>query len=467
MVKIRTWAVFLLLCGLAVGYFDYATETTPFSRFPKIENYPLRLGLDLKGGTHLVYKADTAALPAGEVKESMSALRDVIERRVNLFGVAEPLVQTEESSFVTKGGSEERLIVELPGLTDTEEAVKMIGQTPVLEFKTARPDAERDKILAAQKKIQEFQVALGSTTGNIPLDLTALEDPYFITTELTGRYLDKAALEFDPTVGTPVVSLVFDDEGAAMFEKMTQENVGKQIAIYLDGSPISAPQVREAITGGKAQISGDFKVDEAKELVGRLNAGALPVPIELLSAQTIGAGLGDEAYDAIMHAGFVGVLIVMVFVIIWYRFPGFLACLALSVYIALMIALFKFIPITLTAAGIAGFVLSIGMAIDANILIFERMKEELKRGRTIYDAVHEGFSRAWTSIRDSNLSSIISSIILFWFGTSLVQGFALTLGLGVLVSMFTAITVTRTFLLALGVTGEQRAVKFLFGSGMS
>lgn len=463
MVKMRLWAVFLLLVGLGVGYFDYSTETSPFHRFAKIENFPLRLGLDLSGGTHLVYKADVAALPAGDVNESMAALRDVIERRVNLFGVAEPVVQVEESSFLAgKGADEKRLIVELPGLTDTDQAIKMIGQTPVLEFKTERPKEDRDKILAAAKNMQAAQASGTAFT----IDPMAFEDPYFISTSLTGRYLKKATLEFDPTVGTPQISLVFNNEGGNLFSEITKENVGKKIAIYLDGSPISAPVVREEITGGKAQITGDFKVDEAKQLVGRLNSGALPVPIEMISAQTIGASLGEEAYSKITHAGVVGFAVVILFLVLWYRMPGILATLALFIYAVIMLALFKLIPVTLTSAGIAGFILSIGMAVDANILIFERMKEELRKGRTCYDAVQEGFARAWFSIRDSNLSSIISSVILFWFGTSMVQGFALTLGIGVIVSMFTALTVTRTLLLSLGISGTGRLVKILFGSGI-
>ncbi len=463
MTKMRLWAVFLLLVGIGIGYFDYATETSPFNKFPKIENFPVRLGLDLQGGTHLVYKADTSALPAGDVSDSMAALRDVIERRVNMFGVAEPVVQVEESSFLAGAGAgEERLIVELPGLTDTDQAIRMIGQTPVLEFKTERASAERDQILAAIKKAQEAQAS--GVVGAI--DPLAFEDPDFIRTALTGRYLEKAILEFDPNIGSPQISLAFNDAGAELFGQITKENVGKRIAIYLDGAVISAPVVREEITGGKAQITGDFKIDEAKQLVGRLNAGALPVPITMLSAQTIGASLGEEAYQKVTHAGIIGFVVVILFLILWYRLPGILAGLALSVYVAIMLALFKLIPVTLTSAGIAGFILSIGMAVDANILIFERMKEELRKGRTAYDAVEEGFARAWFSIRDSNLSSIISSVILFWFGTSMVQGFALTLGIGVIVSMFTALTVTRTFLLALGVAGSGRGVKFLFGSGI-
>ena len=244
-------------------------------------------------------------------------------------------------------------------------------------------------------------------------------------------------------------------------------NINKTIAIYLDGSPISQPVVREAITDGNAEISGQFNVADAKELVGRLNSGALPVPIELLSTQTIGASLGESALHSGVRAGLFGIFIVAIFLVFWYRFPGLVAIFALGIYIALMLAVFKLIPVTLTAAGIAGFILSIGMAVDANILIFERMKEELKKGKDVQTAMHDGFERAWTSIRDSNISSMLSAIILFWFGTSLVKGFALTLGLGVMMSMFSAITVTRTFLYAFGTKGSSRTVRFLFGSGMN
>ncbi len=251
-----------------------------------------------------------------------------------------------------------------------------------------------------------------------------------------------------------------------MFADITKANINKSVAIYLDGAPISTPTVREAILDGNAEISGSFNVIEARELVGRLNSGALPVPISLLSTATVGATLGERALHSGVKAGAVGVLVVAIFLLFWYRIPGIVAILALVIYLAIMLLIFKLIPVTLTAAGIAGFILSIGMAVDANILIFERMKEELRKGKDITTAMHDGFARAWLSIRDSNTSSIISAVILFWFGTSLVKGFALTLGIGVLVSMFSAITVTRTFLLALGTRGNSRMVKFLFGSGI-
>ena len=261
------------------------------------------------------------------------------------------------------------------------------------------------------------------------------------------------------------MGLQFNKNGGDLFAKITKENVDKTVAIYLDNSPISTPVVREEITNGKAEISGNFNPKEAKTLVGRLNSGALPVPIELIGTQSIGAPLGEKALAGGVKAGVIGLLLVALFLVIWYRLPGVIAVVALAIYVVIMLAIFKLIPITLTAAGIAGFILSVGMAVDANILVAERTKEELRRGREVSDAIREGFARAWFSIRDSNISSIITGVILFWFGTSLVQGFALTFVLGVLISMFSAITVTRTFLFSLGVTKKNPLVSFLFSSG--
>lgn len=463
----RFIALLLLLAGAGVGYWVIASEQAAGGVFG---HFPFKYGLDIRGGTALVYEADISEVAEGEVAETMDALRDVIERRVNLFGVSEPLIQVEHAGTFS-GKPSERLIVELPGVTDIEEAVRLIGQTPLLEFKTERPEGEEKTRIREQNDAARAIIASASTSdeekraalNTYPL---AAEDPNYVVTELTGKYLKKASLVFDQTTNQPKVLLTFNDEGKRLFAELTKANVGKTIAIYLDGAPISVPVVREAILDGNAEISGNFTVPEARELVGRLNSGALPVPIHLLSTQTIGATLGERALDAGIRAGVVGVLIVAIFLIFWYRLPGIVATLALGIYIAVMLAIFKLIPVTLTAAGIAGFILSIGMAVDANILIFERMKEELKKGKDLSDAMHDGFARAWLSIRDSNISSILSAIILFWFGTSLVKGFALTLGLGVLVSMFSAITVSRTFLYALGTKGRGRAVQFFFGSGI-
>ncbi|MEI6581157.1 MAG: protein translocase subunit SecD [bacterium] len=450
--KKRILALIILLLGVGIAFFVFKSEPKLNKNFEKTNSFfkhsPFRLGLDLSGGSHLVYRADVSGIKSGQVSDSMSALRDVIERRVNLFGVSEPVVQVQEGGFAS--GGEEKLIVDLPGITDVEKATAMIGQTPLLEFKIEAPKDTPQK-------------ATVGADGKVTLDA----GPQFVSTELTGRYLKKATLEFDQNTREPKVGLQFDDTGTKLFAQITKDNVGKIVAIYLDGAPISTPVVREEITGGTAQISGSFTPAEAKQLVGRLNSGALPVPITLLSRQTIGASLGDNAVAAGVKATIIGFIFIALFLILWYRLPGFIAVISLCIYIVIILTLFKLLPVTLTAAGIAGFIISIGIAVDANILIFERVKEELRSGRTIADSVSAGFSRAWFSIRDSNISSIITATILFWFGTSLIKGFALTLGMGVLVSMFSAITITRIFLYTIEFVGEGKVARFLFSSGLS
>ncbi|MCE9585575.1 protein translocase subunit SecD [Candidatus Nomurabacteria bacterium] len=450
--KKRILALIIILLGVAVACFVYKTEPTLNHNFESqksfFKHHPFRLGLDLSGGTHLVYKADVSAVPAGQISDSMSALRDVIERRVNLFGVSEPVVQIEDGGIVSNG--EEKLLIDLPGVTDVEKATQMIGQTPLLEFKIEAPkDAPK-------------QVTVGKD-GKLNLDINS----QFVNTELTGRYLKNATLEFDQNTREPKVSLQFDDTGTALFAKITKENVGKMVAIYLDGSAISTPVVREEIPNGQAVISGSFTPTEAKQLVGRLNSGALPVPISLLSKQTIGASLGTNAVHAGVKATIYGFLLIALFLILWYRLPGLVAVISLSIYVSIILALFKLLPVTLTAAGIAGFIISMGIAVDANVLIFERVKEELRGGRSIANSISAGYARAWFSIRDSNISSIITAVILFWFGTSLIKGFALTLGMGVLVSMLSAITITRIFLTVIDFLGENKVARFLFSSGLS
>lgn len=435
----RIAAVFILVLGLVVGYFVYQSEAAPSS-------FAFKLGLDLKGGTHLVYQADLSEVASGEEADAMSSLRDVVERRTNLFGVAEPLVQIERSGALGTGAAN-RLIVELPGITDVAEAVKAIGATPLLEFKLV---------------VQGFE-------QNIILEDGSLNPDAFVDTGLTGRYLERASLQFGDGSGTglqnePVVLITFNGEGSELFAKITSSNVGRLLAIFLDGELQSAPIIRQEITGGSAVISGNFAPDEARELVRNLNFGALPVPISLVSTQTIGAALGEEATQAGVFAGVVGLIAVAVFLMLWYRLPGIVAATALLLYIILMLALFKLVPVVLTAAGIAGFILSIGLAVDANILIFERMKEELRAGKNLERAIQEGFSRAWLAIRDSNITHIIAGVILFWFGTSLIEGFALVFTVGTIVSMISAITISRTFLLALRFR-ESRLARVLFGSG--
>jgi preprotein translocase subunit SecD len=276
-------------------------------------------------------------------------------------------------------------------------------------------------------------------------DVRPAPDPWK-NTGLSGKDVQHAQLEFDSTSNRPQVLLTFNDEGKKLFAEITKRDVGKLVAIFLDGSPISIPRVQQEITDGSAVISGSFDVAEAKLLAQRLNAGALPVPITLLSQQTIGASLGQDSLQKSLYAGLIGFLIVVSFMILYYRLPGLLASLALAMYTAFSLAIFKLLGITLTLSGIAGVILSIGMAVDANILIFERLKEELRNGRPLASAIDEGFKRAWTSIRDSNVSSLITCAILYSFTSSSVRGFAVTLALGIGISMFSAITVTRSLL---------------------
>ncbi len=390
--------------AVAAGFFVY-----PENLGNKIQ--PWRLGLDLVGGSHLIYEVDMSQVAVGDRDSIMNGLRDVIERRVNLFGVSEPQVVS------AKEGDSYRLIVELAGIKDIKAAINEIGSTPFLDF----------------REVVEKQ------------DATGKNETQFIPTNLNGRYIKNAQINFNRTTGAPEVDIQFNDEGAKIFEELTNKNVGKPVAIFLDNILIEMPVVQERISGGRAQITGKFTVDEARKLVERFNAGALPAPINLISQQTIGASLGQESLKRAIYAGVLGTLVVILFMLIYYRKLGIFASLALMIYIALTAAVFK-LGITMTLAGIAGFILSIGMAVDANILIFERTKEEIKKGLSKASAIEEGFRRAWPSIRDSNISTIITSIILYYFTSSFIRGFALALLIGVIISMFSAITTTRTML---------------------
>jgi len=427
----RLVALGVLIVGALLAWFILANAGSE-------ARFATKLGLDLAGGTELIYRADTATI-ANDTAGALESLREVIERRVNLFGVAEPLVQLEHSSAVA-GVSEDRLLVELPGVTDIDAAIAAIGETPLLEFKLV--------------------------TGG------SAETPEFADTGLTGRYLESAQLQFASGAGAtlvnkPIVLINFTSEGADLFEKLTSEHVGDTLAIFLDGAVISAPVIQEAIPGGTASITGDFTAESARDLVRNLNFGALPVPIQLVGSNTVGATLGAGAFDAGIMAGTIGFAAVVLFMLLWYRFAGLVASLALVVYILIMVAVIKFVPITLTASGLAGFILSIGMAVDANVLIFERIKEELRLGKGTREAAHIGFARAWPAIRDGHLTMIISSVILFWLGTSIVQGFALVFGFGVLASLLTAVTVSRVFLLAILPEHGQGVWRFLMKSGVT
>lgn len=610
---------------------------------PAMKVVPFRLGLDLLGGTQLIYKADVSAVPTADRNQAVEGARDVIEKRVNLFGVSEPLVQVNRGT-----DGEYRILVELAGIKDVREAIQKIGETPLLEFKEANSakreltkeqkaamdkfnngakakatdvlgklikggdfgaiakqfseDAEtkdkngelgwidsntdetlnksvanlkngeiskdlqqtpegyeiykmlenrvkkdgeaeakeisashllicykdiancesglsKEEALAKIKKLKaeakpenfaslvkanstepgakESQGALGWFAkgrmvpafeeaafklgkGQIsePLetefgyhliykqdervirqyrlahifvktqsiaDILGPQDEW-MNTKLTGKNLKRAAVQFNSAAGMPEVSLEFDSEGAKLFEEITERNISKQVAIFLDGYPISMPTVNDKISGGSAVINGRFSLQEAKDLAKRLNAGALPVPIELINQKTIGASLGSQAVQDSMKAGVIGLMLVAIFMIIVYRLPGVVAVISLLIYSVLLLAIFKLWPVTLTLSGLAGFIMSIGVAVDANILIFERLKEELASGKSLSTAINDGFNRAWPSIRDGNFTVVITCLVLLFFSSSVIRGFALTLFLGILVSLFTAIVVTRNML---------------------
>ena len=409
------------------------------SQIPHISDKGFNLGLDLKGGVHLEYEADLSQVKQGETEASMNGLRDVIERRVNIYGVTEPVVQIYGT---------DRVVVELPGVESIDDAIKWIGETPLLEFSEERSEEEVNEIKAIWEKVN------GKTFDEIQQIEgweKAFESPYQ-KTELTGRYLEKAALSFDQTTMRPVIELEFDAEGAKLFEQITERNVGKTLAIFLDGQPIIgdfyAPRVDEKIAGGKAIIQGDSNIEEARTIVQRLNQGALPVPLSSpIVQQKVGPTLGQISLDNAIRAGVVGFISIILFLIIFYRLPGLLASMALLLYVILLFLIIKLTGATLTLAGIGGIILSIGMAIDANILIFSRMKEEIASGSDLYSAIEKGTKRAWPSIRDGNVTTLIVAVILYLLGTSFVKAFAFTLIIGILVSLFSAIVVTRIFLL--------------------
>lgn len=382
----------------------------------------VKLGLDLQGGAYLIYRADLEGISSTDATDAIAGVRDVIERRINAFGIAEPEIRTNQV------GDEYRVTVELAGVHDPNTAIEMIGATPQLDF---RREVGTDEALA------QFNVD----------DPTSLTGPVFERSELTGKNLKRSSVSFDSVGGQPQVNLEFDNAGTEIFAKLTKENLGKRIAIYLDQVPISAPVVQAEITNGQAVISGGFTLNEAKELSRRLNAGALPVPIELIGQQTIGPSLGQQSAQRSVKAGIIGLILVGVWMVGYYRLPGIVATLALLMYAAIFLALIKLIPITMTLAGVAGFIITVGMAVDANVLIFERLKENLRAGRTVPYALEDGFKEAWDSIKASNLSSLLTAIILYAMGTSIVRGFALTYGIGIVLSMFTAITVTRIWLM--------------------
>lgn len=388
---------------------------------PQTVGFFLKQGLDIQGGMQIVLEADMSTIAEADRLEALESAREVILRRVDLFGISEPSVRTAVT------GDSYRLIIELPGVTNPDEALQLVGQTAKLEFVLLKETITED--------------ASGS----------AVPSQEIVTTELDGGKLQRASLQFDPQTGQPVVGIDFTDEGAAIFAKLTEENIGAVMPIILDNSILMMPQINEPIYGGSAVISGDFRVEDAKQLAVQLNAGALPIPIRVLEQRNIGASLGVDSVQKSVVAGLIGLAAVIIFMIALYGYAGVLASVALTIYAILTLAIYKVIGVTITVPGIAGLILSIGMAVDANILIFERMKEELRTGKPFQRAMELGFGRAWDSIKDANITTIITALVLinplnfsFLNSSGLVRGFGITLLIGVLLGLFTGIVVTRT-----------------------
>lgn len=376
-------------------------------------DFDLKLGLDLVGGSRLVFEAETAGLDDERKEKALASLREVVGRRVNLFGVSEPNIQS--ASF----GGKDRVIVELPGVKETQKAIEVVGKTATMIF----------------GEIEEG------------------EQENLVPTDLTGADLKEARVSFDNVTGKPVVLIEFTSEGDKKFAEITGRNIGKRLPIVLDAQIISAPVVRDKITGGSAQITGDFSLDEAKELVIQLNAGALPVPVELVSERTVGATLGKESVERSVRAGLVGLGLVLLFMVVFYGKLGLVADMGLIVFGILTLALYKVIPVVLTLPGIAGFLLSVGMAVDSNILVFERFREERKKGVNIIWSLETSFERAWDSIKDANIATLVTAFVLanpfewqFLNTSGPVRGFAITLAIGIGVSLFTGIFVSRNLL---------------------
>jgi len=523
-------AILSILTGLILGIFICPA---PYNKIagslglPLIKEKPFKLGLDLQGGAQLVYQADLTDVSEIEKSDRMNGLRSLIEQRVNQFGIAEPIVQVQG----------DRLVVELAGVVDPIEAMKMIGETPLLEFRELKSEEEllvetgddqealskAESILQELKAgadfseiakeysddtfsavnggdlgrfgrgemVEEFEDAafslnkgelsdvIETTFGYHIIMKTADEDedgkiqaahiliakkmPSFFqwkNTELSGEHLKTARHIFNQNTGELVIELHFTNEGAEIFEEITKRNIGRPLAIFLDGKSIVdtdgdniitdddlyAPVIREKISGGKAIITGQLDQESARNIVNRLRSGALPVPIEIASHRGVGPTLGSDSLTQSLYAGMVGLIAIVLFMIIIYRLPGLLASISLLFYAIIVLSIFKAMSVTLTLSGIAGFILSIGMAIDANVLTFSRMREELRSGLNLNDSIDNGFVRSWPSVRDGNLTTLIVAFILFFIGTSFVKGFALTLIIGLLVSLFSTMVVTRSLL---------------------
>jgi len=388
----------------------------------------LTLGLDLRGGSHLVYEADLSQKdPSQSDDDAMQGVLGKIERRVNEYGVTEPIIQRQ---------GHDRILVQLPGVTDVDKAKKLIGETAELDFREMELDESSRLVFDEEGKPKwtALAVAVGSDGEE---------------KALTGKYLKpNAYVDLSQQLNEPEVAFEWDEEGAVLFEQITKRNLHKPLGIYLDGEPISWPTV-QAVIEERGVITG-LSMEEARTLAIQINSGSLDVPLKVIQEQDVDATLGADSIQKSLIAGAIGLALIVLFMVLYYRVSGFVAICALVVYSVLLAAIFKLVPVTLTLPGVAALILSIGMAVDANVLIFERMKEELRSGRTLGAAVETGFNRAWPAIRDSNVTTFIACIVLYWFGGTLgafmVRGFALTLFIGVALSMFSAIVVTRTFL---------------------
>jgi len=442
----KIFLVLFFLTILIFGFFILPQRFLPQNiKKPGFLGKPFKLGLDLKGGISLLYEVDFSQVPKERQGEVLRGLREIIERRINIFGIKEPSVQVE---------GEKRLRIEIAGATQPEEAMKIVGEAPFLEFREEMSEEEKKKFLQSLSK-EEIERLKKEAEESFKTEIKE-EDlwqylPLFKPTELTGRYLKRASLEFNPTTYEPEVLIEFDKEGAKLFEKLTEKNWHKPLAIFIDQRLISAPIVgkddpspKGSIKGGRAVISGNFSVEEAKKLAQNLNAGALPAPVKLIAVQTIGPTLGREALDKALFAGFLGILAVLLFGIIFYKFGGLLSCLSLIFYGILILSIFKGLKMTLTLSGITGFILGFGMAIDGNILVMERLREEIKREKRIsVGAIEKAFKNAWPAIRDGNLTTLIICIILFYISSGFVQGFAFTLGLSNTVNLFSVMIVAK------------------------
>ena len=416
---------------------------------------PIPLGLDLQGGAQLTIQVKTTPEIKQITTRQLQDVLSVVENRVNGLGVSESVVQTVGS---------DQILVQLPGVNDPQQAERVLGGTAQLEFRKQKPGSEaqlpielqvRDNLKQEQEQLRKKgdQTALAANQEALDRSNTAILN-LFEKTNLTGKNLKDARAQPLQAGNNWEVSLRFDVQGGEGFAQLTKElaGTGRSIGIFLDNNLISSPTVgpqfaQTGITGGGAVITGRFTVQEAEELAVQLRGGALPVPVEIVENRTVGATLGKDSIQRSIYAGIGGLILVVVFMGVYYRLPGLIADVSLSIYALLTIAVFALLGVTLTLPGIAGFILSIGMAVDANVLIFERTREELRAGNSLYRSVESGFYRAFSSILDSNLTTLIACGALFWLGSGLVKGFALTLAIGVTVSMFTAITCSRTFML--------------------